>query len=58
MELGNLLSAIKGGGQLNQPTNRNIVAAEADEVSDPGYMSRKIRKFRTDKFDTFNEWKF
>ena len=33
MELGNLLSAIKGGGQLNQPTNRNIVAAEADEVS-------------------------
>ena len=33
VELGNLLSAIKGGGQLNQPTNRNIVAAEADEVS-------------------------
>ncbi|KAF0314119.1 Protein unc-13 B [Amphibalanus amphitrite] len=35
MELGNLLSAIKGGGQLNQPTNRNIVAAEADEVLTP-----------------------
>ena len=29
-----------------------------DAVSDPGYMSRKIRKFRTDKFDTFNKRKF
>ena len=27
-------------------------------TSDPGYMSRKIRKFRTDKFDTRNKRKF
>ena len=27
-------------------------------VSDPVYMSRKIRKFRTDKFDTRNKRKF
>ena len=25
--------------------------------NDPGYMSRKIRKFRTDKFDMCNKWK-
>lgn len=36
-ELGDLLLAIKGGGQvtLNQPTQRQIVAAEADEVLRP-----------------------
>ena len=28
------------------------------ETVDPGYMSRKIRKFRTDKFDTWNKRKF
>ena len=28
------------------------------ERCDPGYMSRKIIKFRTDKFDTFNKRKF
>ena len=27
-------------------------------VGDPGYMSRKIRKFKTDKFDTRNKRKF
>ena len=27
-------------------------------ISDPGYMSRKIGKFRTDKFDTCNKRKF
>ena len=27
-------------------------------LSDPGYMSRKIRKFRKDKFDTRNKRKF
>ena len=27
-------------------------------ISDPVYMSRKIRKFRTDKFDTWNKRKF
>ena len=27
-------------------------------VNDPGYMSRKIRKFRADKFDTRNKRKF
>ncbi|KAK7789054.1 hypothetical protein R5R35_013690 [Gryllus longicercus] len=36
-ELGDLLLAIKGGGQvtLNQPSQRNAVAAEADEVLRP-----------------------
>ncbi|XP_024085343.1 uncharacterized protein LOC106667999 isoform X2 [Cimex lectularius] len=35
-ELGDLLLAIKGGGQIgNQPTQRNTVAAEADEVLRP-----------------------
>ena len=29
-----------------------------DRNTDPGYMSRKIRKFRTDKFDTCNKRKF
>ena len=32
--------------------------APAERVDDPGYMSRKIRKFRTDKFDTKNNRKF
>ena len=27
-------------------------------VSDPGYMSRRIRKFRTDKFDARNKGNF
>ena len=27
-------------------------------ITDPGYMSRQIRKFRTDKFDTWNKRKF
>ena len=30
----------------------------ASQYVDPGYMSRKIRKFRTDKFDTRNKRKF
>ena len=30
----------------------NPFGPAATPVSDPGYMSRKIRKFRTDKFDT------
>ena len=30
----------------------------ASEVSDDAYLSRKIRKFRTDKFDTWNKRKF
>lgn len=37
-ELGDLLLAIKGGGQpgtLNQPAQRNAVAVEADEVLRP-----------------------
>jgi hypothetical protein len=36
-ELGDLLLSIKGGGQvtLNQPSQRNAVAAEADEVLRP-----------------------
>jgi protein unc-13 len=36
-ELGDLLLTIKGGGQvtLNQPAQRNAVAAEADEVLRP-----------------------
>ena len=29
-----------------------------ERYSDPVYMSRKIRKFRTDKFDTWNKRKF
>ena len=28
-------------------------AKDRFSVIDPGYMSRKIRKFRTDKFDTY-----
>lgn len=36
-QLGDLLLSIKGGGQvtLNQPSQRNAVAAEADEVLRP-----------------------
>ena len=36
-ELGDLLLSVKGGGQvtLNQPAQRNAVAAEADEVLRP-----------------------
>jgi protein unc-13 len=36
-ELGDLLLAVKGQGQvsLNQPAQRNVVAAEADEVLRP-----------------------
>ena len=36
-ELGDLLLAVKGQGQvsLNQPAQRNVVAAEADEVLCP-----------------------
>ena len=30
----------------------------AGELSDSGYIGRKIRKFRTDKFDTCNKQKF
>ena len=29
-----------------------------EAITDPVYMSRKIRKFRTDKFDTWNKRKF
>ena len=29
-----------------------VVAIATDQNTNPGYMSRKIRKFRTDKFDT------
>ena len=31
---------------------RLVRSARPSAVSDPVYMSRKIRKFRTDKFDT------
>lgn len=34
-ELGDLLLAIKGGGQVSQPAQRNNVAVEADEVLRP-----------------------
>ena len=34
-ELGDLLISIKGGGQINQPTQRNNVSQEADEVLRP-----------------------
>ena len=34
-----------GGGDGGGASRRHLAA-------DPGYMSRKIRKFRTDKFDT------
>jgi len=34
-ELGDLLLAIKGGGQVNMPAPRNNVAAEADNVLRP-----------------------
>ena len=34
-ELGDLLLGIKGGGQLNQPPQRNNVSVEADEVLRP-----------------------
>ena len=33
-------------------------ALEANLVIDPGYMSRKIRMFRTDKFDARSKRKF
>ena len=34
------------------------VCAVRGGVSDPGYMSRKLRKFRTDKIDTLNKQMF
>ena len=34
------------------------IAGAPHQVSDPGYMSGKIRKFRTDKLDTWNKLKF
>ena len=40
--------------QLGSSSLRRIKLMRKNDVvvSDPGYMSRKIRKFRTDKFDT------
>ena len=35
-----------------------FVAATGMSLTDPGYMSRKIRKFSTDKFDTRIKQKF
>ena len=35
-----------------------LSAGGRDTVSYPGYMSRTIRKFITDKFDTRNKRKF
>ena len=38
--------------------NDSLVMGRDSAVTDPGYMSRQSRKFRTDKFDTRNKWKF
>ena len=40
------------------PAGRGRCAAAVSISATPGYMSRKIRKFRTDKFDTRNKRKF
>ena len=37
---------------------RLSAATHAGPDDDPGYMSRQIRKFRTDKFDTRNKRSF
>ena len=37
------------------PCSSGCRAAAGYRLTDPGYMSRKIQKFRTDKFDTCNK---
>ena len=42
----------RGREGVPQPLSRQVPEESGREVRDPVYMSTKIRKFRTDKFDT------
>ena len=50
--------SIYGGSLRGQLTSNPVGEVWNKTDSDPVYMSRKIRKFRTDKFDTWNKRKF
>ena len=47
-------NSVKQSLYAKEVLGRTLVSSH----SDPGYMSRKIRKFRTDKFDTWHKRKF